>query len=146
VAICIVVAILPIVHIYIRIIAHVIITQLYVGTIITIEFFNEIVDVSGVVGLFSEDVGTGTYLLNEDFCLLAFAHFNTLLDDIIAVPVLHHLIECSTHLVATIIILSDLHELINDVFAVLFAAVLQTLLHYVACKFVIAQFNDSTLN
>jgi energy-coupling factor transporter transmembrane protein EcfT len=61
------------------------------------HLLNEVVHMSGVVRLFSEDICTCCDLLKERVPLLSLACLNALLDDIVAIPVLHHLVEWAIH-------------------------------------------------
>ena len=70
--------------------------------------------------------------------MFAFADFDALLDDVVAISVLHHLVEGAVHVLHAVFVVVQ-QDLIDNFFAVLLAAVLQALLHHVAGELVVAQ-------
>jgi hypothetical protein len=112
---------------------------------LTHDLLNKVINMSGIVCLLPEHICTSSDLLEQVFSLLTFAEFNTLLNDIVAISILHHLVKRSIHDLTTFLLFGCLHEFINDVFPILLATILQTLLNHVASKLMIAQFNDLTL-
>ena len=59
------------------------------------HFLNEVVHMSWVVCLLSQDVGTCCYLLYQWFLLFSFGYFNAFLYYIVTISVFHHLVESS---------------------------------------------------
>jgi hypothetical protein len=61
------------------------------------HFLNEVIDVSGVIGLFPQDIGTGSDLLEKEVSLFALACLDALLNHIVPISVLHHLVQRPVH-------------------------------------------------
>jgi len=74
------------------------------------HLLNEVVDVSGVVGLLLEDVCAGSDPSEQGVSLLALAHLDAFLDHVVPVPVLHHLVEGPIHGLALVLAI-ELHFL-----------------------------------
>jgi hypothetical protein len=102
--------------------------------------------VSRVVGLFSEYICTSSNLLHKRLSLLTLAELNALLNDIVSIPVFHHLVERAIHNLTAFLLFCCLHELIDDVLSILFSTELQAFLDHVTSKLVVAQFNDLTFD
>ena len=87
------------------------------------HLLNEVVDVSGVVGLLLEDVGAGPDPSEQGVSLFALAHFDALLDHVVPVSVLHHLVQRPVHRLPLVLpielhLFRVLHDLIDDFFSV----------------------------
>lgn len=94
--------------------------------------------------MFLEYIGTGSDLLHEDLPLLAGAHLDALLNDIVPVAVSHHVVEGAVQLLPARVLLTYFvvvraQDLVNDLPPIAVAPVRQALLNHVARVLVVAQ-------
>ena len=112
------------------------------------HLLNEVVHVSGVIGLLPQDIGTGSDPLEEELSLLPLARLNALLDHVVAVSVLHHLVQRSIHCrllrVQIVLLLVDtaLHYFVYYLLSVFVATIFETFFDDIAGKFVVAESDD----
>ena len=69
--------------------------HLTLRSVIMTEFLNEVINVPWIVLLLPEYICTCGDFLDKDLSLFAFAYFYAFLDDIIAIAILHHGIQCT---------------------------------------------------
>ena len=116
------------------------------------EFLNKVVDMSRIILLLSEHISTSGDLFDQDLSLLPLADLDALLNDVVAISILHHGIESTIQLRAPKVcdlfseLIVRLEELINDLLLVLLAAMLKALLDDIASEFVVAQLDHAALD
>lgn len=110
------------------------------------HLLNKVIDMSWVIGLFSEDVGTGCYSLQENIPLLAFTNLNTLLDYVITISVLHHLVENPILGKTGIFIVIWIEELFDQILLILIVSILKTLFDNITSELVITELDYLSLD
>lgn len=109
------------------------------------HFLNEIIHMSWIVSLLSKNISTSSNLFEKRISLFAFTSFNTFLNNIVSITILHHLVERTIHslrssLLSGIIVLVFIvifHYFINDFLLIFITSILHTLFDYITCKFMI---------
>ncbi len=94
-----------------------------------------------------KDIGTSRNLLQERVPLFPLASLNAFLDNIVPIPVFHHLVEGPVHglgcsLLSRVIVLVFIvvfHDFINDLLFVFVTAVLHALFYHVTSEFMVAE-------
>ena len=129
--------------------------KIWVHAITTInwrEFLNKVVDMSRIVLLLSENISAGGDLFDQDLSLLPLANLDALLNDVVAISILHHGIQSAIQLRPSKVcdllgeLIVGLEELVNDLLLVLLAAMLKALLDDIASEFVVAKLDHAALD
>ena len=116
------------------------------------EFLNKVVDMSRIVLLLSEHISASGDLFDQDLSLLPLANLDALLDDVVAISILHHGIQSTIQLRAPKVcdllgeLIVGLEELVNDLLLVLLASMLKALFDDIACELVVAQLDYAALD
>ena len=81
------------------------------------NFLDKVVHMARVICLFFEDVCTCLDASDEDLALCTLGNLNTFLDDIISIPIFHHHVQRSIHL---LFFVHNVHDFFYEVFLVTF--------------------------
>lgn len=118
------------------------------------HLLNKVINMSRIIGLLSKYVCTSGDLLQKGISLLALTSLYAFLNDIVAIPIFHHLVERTVHClggcllrwIVVLILIVILHDFINDLFLVLVTSILHALLNNIAGKLMITQRNYITFH
>lgn len=109
------------------------------------HFLDEIVDVSRVICLLPQDIGTGSDLLEKKVPLLAFTGLNAFLNHIVPVSVFHHLVQRPIHRgglriqIVFLLVYAALHYFVDYLLPVFVATIFETFFDDIAGELVVAE-------